>query len=296
MDLNLKRVRYFLTLVQTLNISQAARTLGLSQPALTKAIQRLEEEVGGQLFRREGRHTHLTPLGQSLVGLFEGLETNAKHIEQTARSLVSGKNPVLRIGVMCTIGPGPIAGFLADYQRSNPTVEFMVQDYTRAEIAPALLEGSFDLAILGASVKDETRFRYGRLYDEAMVVACAQDDPLAGRATVGLRDVAGRPYLDRLQCEFRHLFLSAAQREGFAAKLFARSDNEDWIQNMIQKGAGVAIVPDRWVTLPGIVKIKLGDPKVRRTVSTAIPIGRADNPAVLTFLTALQKYRWSASK
>lgn len=293
MDLNLKRVRYFLALAQTLNISQAARKLGMSQPALTKAVQRLEEEVGGRLIRREGRHTHLTQLGSSLIGLFESLVTNANYIEQTAHALVSGHNPVLRIGVMCSVGPGPIAGFLSEHQQAHPNVEVHLQDYTRMEIAQALLDGRVDLAILGATIKDETRFRYARLYDEAMVVACAADDPLARRAVVGLKEVSRRPYLDRSQCEFRHLFLSASQREGFVPKLFARSDNEDWIQNMIQAGAGVAIVPDRWVTLPGIVKVKLKDPKLIRTVSVATPIGRADNPALLAILRALQKFSWA---
>jgi LysR family hydrogen peroxide-inducible transcriptional activator len=293
MDLNLKRVRYFLVLAQTLNISKAARKLGMSQPALTKAVQRLEEEVGGPLIRREGRHTHLTQLGSSLIGLFESLVTNATYIEQTAHALVSGHSPVLRIGVMCSVGPGPIAGFLAEHQKANSNVEVHLQDYTRADISSALLDGSIDLAILGATVKDETRFRYARLYEEAMVVACADRDPLVGRASVGLKDVARRPYLDRSQCEFRHLFLSASQREGFVPKLFARSDSEDWIQNMIQAGAGVAIVPDRWVTLPGITKVKLKDPKLVRTVSVATPIGRADNPALLAILQALRKFNWA---
>jgi DNA-binding transcriptional LysR family regulator len=296
MDLNLKRVRYFLALAQTLNISQAARKLSMSQPALTKAVQRLEEEVGGPLIRREGRHTHLTQLGSSLIGLFESLVTNANYIEQTAQSLVSGENPVLRIGVMCSVGPSPIAGFLAEHQQAHPKLEIQLQDYTHSEIAPALLEGRIDLAILGATVKDETRFRYARLYDETMVVACAADDPLAGRASVGLKDVAHRPYLDRSQCEFRHLFLSASQRIGFVPKLFARSDNEDWIQNMIQAGAGVAIVPDRWVTLPGITKIKLKDPKLVRTVSVATPIGRADNPSLQAILRALRQFNWASSR
>jgi LysR family hydrogen peroxide-inducible transcriptional activator len=296
MDLNLKRVRYFLALAQTLNISQAARKLGMSQPALTKAIQRLEEEVGGPLIRREGRHTHLTQLGSSLIGLFESLVTNANYIEQTAQSLVSGDNPVLRIGVMCSVGPGPISGFLAAHQLAHPKIQIQLQDYTRSEIAAALLDGRIDLAILGATIKDETRFRYARLYDEAMVVACASDDPLAGRPAVGLKDVARRPYLDRSQCEFRHLFLSASQREGFVPRLFARSDNEDWIQNMIQAGAGVAIVPDRWVTLPGITKLKLKDPKLVRTVSVATPIGRADNPALMAILQAMQKFNWAPSR
>jgi DNA-binding MarR family transcriptional regulator len=58
--MDIRKVRYFLRLCETLNFSQTAASLGLSQPALTKAVKRLEEEVGGVLIRREGKHTHLT--------------------------------------------------------------------------------------------------------------------------------------------------------------------------------------------------------------------------------------------
>jgi DNA-binding transcriptional LysR family regulator len=145
-------------------------------------------------------------------------------------------------------------------------------------------------------VKDETRFRYSRLYDEAMVVACATEDPFARQATVGLRDVATRPCLDRIQCEFRHLLMNASQREGFVPNLFASSDNEDWIQNMIQADAGIAVVPDLWVTLPGIKALKLANPKLVRSVSVAIPIGRADNPALQSPLHAMQKHNWNTRR
>jgi DNA-binding transcriptional LysR family regulator len=96
----------------------------MSQPALTKAIQRLEEEVGGPLLRREGRHTHLTQLGTSLLGLFEGLVNNTNYIEQTAQTFLSGANPILRIGVMCNVGPSHISAFLAEHQKPTITLSF----------------------------------------------------------------------------------------------------------------------------------------------------------------------------
>ncbi|MGH1418078.1 MAG: LysR family transcriptional regulator [Hyphomicrobiaceae bacterium] len=293
MELNLKRVRYFLGLARTLNFSQTARDFGISQPALTKAIGLFEEEVGGLLIRREGRHTHLTQLANSLLEYFEGFDASARRAENATRVLVQGENPTLRLGVMCTVGPGPISEFLAGYQLQNSSIGFEIRDYTRAELPDALLDGAIDVAITGASVKDETRIKYVPLYNEPMVVACAESDPLAKRSSVGLKDVATRPYLDRIQCEFRHIFLTEAQRLGFDPKLFTQSDNEDWVQHLIRQGAGVAIVPDKWVTHPGIKKLRLTDPKVVRTVAAATALGRMDNPGTLPFIDAIKKHEWT---
>ena len=65
--MDIRKIRYFLDLVETLNFSTSAQRLGISQPALSKAIQRLETDFGGSLFRRAGRNSTLTRFGQSLV-------------------------------------------------------------------------------------------------------------------------------------------------------------------------------------------------------------------------------------
>ncbi len=294
-DLDIRRVRYFLRLSETLNFSRTARDFGVSQPALTKAVKRLEETVGGALIRREGLHTHLTPLGNKMLEQFRDLDASASRVEYAARRLVHGDMPQIQIGVMCTVGPQPLTNFLAGYQRSKPKLEVVLRDLARSELTKVLLSGAVDVAIVGAPVSDEQRFRYIDLYSEPMVVVCAADHAFAARGAVTLSDVLRQPYVDRLQCEFRDTFLSESRRLGFEPAFAARADREDWSQAIIREGVGVAIIPKRSIVFSDLVSIPLADPPMTRTVSVAVPIGREDTETVQTFLAAVREHDWSAT-
>lgn len=292
MNIDLKRVRYFIKLSTTLNFSSAARALKVSQPALTKAIQRLEQDVGGALIRREGKTTHLTPLGTAMLEQFRELDATANGVAVAARRLVHGDMPQLHIGLMCTIGPEPLTGFLAEYQRQTPKLEIILRDLARSELDQVLLTGAVDVALVGAPVGGEQRFRYIDLYEEPMVVVCGTDHPLASRQSVRIEEVLRQPYVDRLQCEFRDLFLSEARRRDFEPTFAARSDREDWAQSLIRQGLGVAIAPKHSLVVPDLVCVPLIEPTLARKVSVAIPIGREDTETVQAFLKAVRKHNW----
>lgn len=292
-DIDIKRIRYFIGLSETLNFSQAARNFGVSQPALTKAVQRLEQEVGGALVRREGKHTHLTPLGKVMLEQFRELDASATRVERAARRLVHGDMPQLQIAVMCTIGPNPLAGFLADYRRRIPDLEIVLRDAARGDLAEMLLSGMVDVSVVGAPVSDEQRFRYIELYRERMVVACAPDHPFAERRSVDIEEVLHQPYIDRLLCEFRDTFLAESRRHDFEPVFAARSEREEWTQMLIQQGMGVSIVPERSIMGPGVASVPLSDRSMTRTVFIAVPTGREDTPIVRAFLDAIRKHDWT---
>lgn len=291
-DIDIKRIRYFLCLSETLNFSQAARKFGVSQPALTKAVKRLEQEVGGALVRREGKHTHLTPLGKSMLEQFRELDASAARVERAARRLVHGDMPQLQIGVMCTIGPEPLASFLTDYQSRTPDLEIVLRNATRVELAEMLLSGMVDLAVVGAPVSDEQRFRYIDLYRERMVVACAPDHAFVGRRSVSIEEVLHQPYVDRLQCEYRDTFLAESHRLEFEPMFAARGEREEWMQTLVRKGMGVSIAPEHSLVVPGLATVPLNDRSMARTVSIAVPIGREDTPTVRAFLAAVREHSW----
>ncbi len=101
MDLN--QVRYFLHLADTLNFTESARRAGVSQPSLTRAIQRLEEELGGPLLYRDGKDTRLTALGRDLQVEFMRIDHNLQQVRELAENSVNGRHRNLSIGVSTTI-------------------------------------------------------------------------------------------------------------------------------------------------------------------------------------------------
>lgn len=292
-SLQLKQVRYFLKLSQHLNFSDAARDLRISQPSLTKGIRQLEEYLGETLIRREGKVTHLTPFGRAMLLHFRELDEAALRAETKAAHLAGGAQATLRIGLMCTIGPRQIAPFLSVYRDANPGVEVLLEDLHRSELSDVLMSGRVDVALVGAEVSAEQRFRYIHLYQERMAVACTADHPITSQQSATLDQVLAHPYIDRLMCEFRDTFLSEASRRSFEPKIIVRSDREDWAQYLVARGFGIALMPEKSTVVSGLTLVPMNEPILERQVSLAVPLGREDTGPVQALIAEAKRFDWS---
>ena len=103
--MEMQQVRYFVALADTLNFTRAAEKCNVSQPALTRAIQQLEHELGGPLFHRERGNTHLSELGRMMFPYLQTVEEQARAAREQARAVKKLERATLTIGTMCTIGP-----------------------------------------------------------------------------------------------------------------------------------------------------------------------------------------------
>src|SRR5690349_12456388 len=103
--MEMNQIRYFLAVCNTLNFTRAAEQCNVTQPALTRAIHKLEEEMGGLLFRRERKLTHMTDLGNLVRPQLEQILKQSQQARSTALNFLHLRDAPLRLGVMCTIGP-----------------------------------------------------------------------------------------------------------------------------------------------------------------------------------------------
>src|ERR1051325_4423890 len=120
--MEMQQVRYFLALAKTLNFTRAAEAANVSQPALTRAIQQLEHELGGPLFHRERANTHLSELGKMMLPYLEQIHTQTEAAKAQAKAVKTLENITLKIGVMCTIGPAMIAELIVKFRTAYPNV------------------------------------------------------------------------------------------------------------------------------------------------------------------------------
>ena len=118
--MDFSQVRYFLALADTLNFTRAAELSNVTQPTLTQAIKRLEDELGGPLIHREGKFTRLTKLGHALRSHFEKIEETRSALKESARTVTSGEVSELNIGLMCTIGPRNLDTFSGQISTGKP--------------------------------------------------------------------------------------------------------------------------------------------------------------------------------
>src|SRR5947207_15204578 len=103
--MEMHQVRYFLAVSDTLNFTRAAELCNVSQPALTRAIQQLEDELGGLMLRRERRLTHLTDFGRLIQPHLRQLLADAAAPKTTAKRFLNLQQAQIRLGIMCTVGP-----------------------------------------------------------------------------------------------------------------------------------------------------------------------------------------------
>jgi DNA-binding transcriptional LysR family regulator len=195
MDLDLRRLRYFVEVADQLSFVRAAARLYITQPALSRHIASLESDLGVTLFLRSRTGTALSPEGAALVGSARILLGHAADFERQARLL--GRSPVrFVIGFM----PGIDAGSLiAEFGRAHPEVDVTPIFTSTTTQAPFLLDGRADivfcrppLAVDGARIID--------LFDEPIVAAVPRGHDLAGRVALATAelDAAGEPMLGRV--------------------------------------------------------------------------------------------------
>ncbi len=290
--MDLKRVRHFLALAETLNFTTAAASLGISQPALSKSVQRLEEELGGALLRREGKRSHLTPLGRSVIADLRAFETAGRRLEAEARRLTSGRGPSLEVAVMCTIGPQPLGAFLAAFRAARPDITLVLHDAAASTIRDLVLSGMVDLALIADPVGASPQLRQSPLFSEEMVVGLAADHPLATHPAFEIRDLERAPYIDRLACELRDTVLTSVKDADLRLEVAASVAREDWILGLLTEGAGIAVLPASLVDRGDLVTRPFAEGRFRREVSLAVPVGRVDTEAVRAFVAAVRRFAW----
>ena len=110
--MEMHQVRYFLAVCRTLNFTKAAEECNVAQPSLTRAVQKLEEELGGPLFHRERANTHLTELGRLMLPHLEQTFSGAAAARRVSHELAQMKKVPLKLGIMSTIAPDEIVSLI----------------------------------------------------------------------------------------------------------------------------------------------------------------------------------------
>ena len=277
-------VRYFLAVSETLNFTRAAERCHVSQPSLTRAIQKLEAELGGLLFRRERAATHLTDLGNLVRPHLEKMSSDADAAKTTAKSFLTMKDAPISLGIMCTVGPLRCIGFLSRFQKEHPGIGLTMTEDTPARLVELLAQGKIDLAVVAQPEPFPERFDAHLLYREHYVVAFPPGHRFERMNAVCIADVGGESYLSRINCEYYDQLSEICKKCNALLKDAYRSEREDWIQTMVMAGMGICFMPEYSPVIPGLHTRRVIEPEVVREVSLVTVSGRRFSPAVATFI------------
>lgn len=290
--MEMQQVRYFLALAGTLNFTRAAEQSNVSQPALTRAIQQLEAELGGPLFHRERQNTHLSELGRIMLPYFEQILAQTQAAKAHAQGLKKLDRASLHIGAMCTIGPAAVSDLIVKFQMAHPNVELHVSDRGSGELLDMLAAGDLHLALFSLPEGPDVRFHALPLFRERFVICLPPDHRLASQNIVRGEDLHEEAYVNRANCEYYDHARRELRSRGILWKKVFSSERDDWVQGMIKAGMGFGFFPELSVTDPGLVTRRMVDPEFIRTIMLVTVRGRPHSPAVGAFVQAARAYPW----
>jgi LysR family transcriptional regulator, hydrogen peroxide-inducible genes activator len=291
--LDIHHIRYFLAVCETKNFTRAAEKCNVTQPALSRAIQQLEDEVGGLLFRRERNLTHITDLGALLMPRFQQILEELSGVRQEASRFLCLKDANLKVGVMCTIGPRRFTGLLADFNMRHKGIQLELVEGVPGRLSQLLESGEIDVAIMSSSDSFPERFDVTPLFRERFMLAFPNGHRLAQQATVPIASIDGEIYLKRVNCEYWDHLSHLATERGVKLRISYSSEREDWIQNLVAGGLGICFLPEFSAVIPGLQVRPVSDPEVAREVCLVTVAGRRFSPAVSTFVGAVKSYSWA---
>lgn len=269
--MQLTQIRYFLAACQTANFSQAANLCQVTQPALTRGIQALEQEVGGVFFRREHYRTKLTHFGQVMRAHFELIQEHTEELLEKAQHYKQTEGTTLTIGLMRGLQAEPVRKILNDYGKADPRAEIsLIEGGGRSALADLLLEGSLHLAVIGGPETHHDGLKALALYRESFAVAFALDHRFRHLGSIELAELAGERQVAETGCEIFRQFREACQAAGHAPAPAVEIERSDWLQHFVAAGLGIALVSDATVLLHGVMTRPLAGLELSRSVALVL--------------------------
>ncbi len=289
--MEMHQVRYFLAVTDAENFTRAAEACNVAQPSLTKAIQKLEEELGGPLFHRERGRTIQTELGRRVYPHINTLAEATKAVKLDAQDFHEGERATIRLGVMATIAPGQMVGFLSRLRQEVPALDLDLREMSGPDLISTMQEGTLDVALLAMPDLPDS-FAILPLYTERYVIAFPVGHAFASQDNVPIDALAEVDYLKRVHCEFTDHFEALGTARPLGVNVRYSSEREDWVQAMVAAGLGCSIMPENLTQVPGIGIRPLSDPAVSREISLVTVAGRRHSPALAAMIRLAKRYSW----
>jgi DNA-binding transcriptional LysR family regulator len=294
--LELHQVRYFVAVSRLLNFTRAAEYCNVTQPALTKAIQKLELELGGELIHRERQLTQLTDLGKLVLPTLERLVSAADSARSIAREYQRKDNAPLKIGLTPCVSSNLLVAPLAEVARHVPGIQVEIVEEPANRLLELLFDGDISAAIAADASTLPERIDHWDLFEDHFLVLTAKDNPLAEMDQVPRTALAEAVWLERTGCDLTRKFWDMVFSENKSPKISHRSRHELHLQNMVEAGLGIMVTSAHTPLLPSLSARPIFSDPLQWTVRLLVIAGRRYTPALDAFIKIARLRDWKAER
>jgi DNA-binding transcriptional LysR family regulator len=293
--MDLTQIRYFLALTRTLNFTRAAEACNVTQPALTKSIQRLEDELGGPLLLRERSLTQLTALGQAMLPLLEQTHAAAERAKEHAAGLKLQMASPLRVGFVPDAPTPPFAPLFAELAARLPGFELSLAETGASGLFDALLHGALDAAVVTGTAALPDRLNRWSLFTDSMVLLIPFGHALAGADPILPDALDGEAVICRApDCVLAQLLGQSRDGDAPCPAIRHQADTPGRVADLVRAGLGVALSTELAAPMEGLHRRPLARRDAHDVILVAVA-GRPFTGAADAFIKLARARAWQSS-
>jgi DNA-binding transcriptional LysR family regulator len=287
--MELYQIRQFVAVADTGSFTKAAVRAAVSQPAISAAISKLEEELGQQLLHRRQGHVALTAAGERLLRFAREVLAACASIKSELKTL-SGME-TMRIGALRTLPTVHVAAVMAAFARTVGDVGVELIEGTREELQQRLAQKKLHLNLTSLDGGDKEDAL--PLFVEPYMLMSPAGHPFAKRKTVKLDDLHGERFILRTGCETFKTTTELLLARSIKTKVVYRTDQDDRALGLVAAGLGVALMPALF-HMPGVVGVPIRDFETTRTIGLQWLPGIDALDHVTRMIGTIRSHAWSS--
>jgi DNA-binding transcriptional LysR family regulator len=296
--MELNQIKYFVTLAGLLHFTKAAEACHVSQPALTKAIQKLEDELGGPLFHRERSRTRLTDLGRLMLVPMERMLTAARDAKLQADTFRKREASPLRVGLEYSVPTSVLTPVLATLRWRTPELELSLRHGSQTDLCERMLAGDLDVALLVESEDLHERLHRWEMFAEHYVVIFPPEHRFRDLDVVHASDLAEECLLlnEDKDCPVRRFADEICVGGASRPRRRHYATSQEQILEMVQASLGITLAGERLRTASPLLRRTITVHPHQRHVVLASVAGRQLGPTPALFLKLMRARAWSTDK
>jgi DNA-binding transcriptional LysR family regulator len=274
--MNLRQLRYFVTVAEELHFHRAARRLNITQSPLTLAIQELEREVGGKLLSRTNRRVELTEAGCAFLRDAHEILEKVRLSLLTTRGLIANEGMPFRLGLApgTTLSPF-LAASIRDFCSANPAIRLTVTELASGNEVDALQARELDVCVVRSSTSSQSKsIELVPLLRDRLVVAMHREHPLKDHSPLRVADLRDEQFIlhgRESDSDLRQLVTSLCARQSFTPRVVQEVRDTSSMLGLAAARLGVAILPSELsrVYMPDVLLVPLADQDATTDVCVA---------------------------
>lgn len=287
-DIELRQLRYFVTVAEESGFGRAAMRLHVASQALSKHITRLEQNLETELFRRSKTGVELTEPGKVLLAEGRRVLAEADHATTAVAQAAHGELGTLRIGFVSTAALDIMPRIILALHRSWPNLSVELEESTTGPQLDAVKAGKLDAGIV-REVTSARGLHVRPILKERLVVAVHKSHQFAKRNTIRLRELGDERFVvfPRREVSLVYDHIAAlCHQAGFHLEPTQEASEFPTLLSLVAANMGITIVPDslRALRLPDLRYLPIDDKEASSTVSVVCRPDRESNPTLTKFL------------